>query len=242
MFIMPFTTKRINAKMRELTMREAIDLCAIPDHLQELGISRALQAVVAETNLPLEQWTVQERMAAVGHYITAQEEGDWALLDGVSYAQCLLEQDYPEQPYRFEQADGAMMEIVPLTGEYAEACERAVVGLNAEHFAAAGNWVMAAMAATVRLAGSEWDGTADEFVQENIKRLQELPESAFAELHNHFQAAWQQMAHGFHLAFDADGLFALARVQEGGAGLVPVRFQFIACIGSATAALWRPIK
>lgn len=234
MFILPFSTKRINAQMRELTVRQAVDLCQIPDHLNELGIGRALNAIVAETNLPLETWTVQERYAAIGHYITALEQGDWQVSDNAMYSDYTTDKDYPEQGYTFQESDGTTLEIVPLTGEYAEACERAVASMGT----AAGNWVVAVMAATIRLQGSDWDGTPDAFVQENITRLMDMPESDFARLHQHFQQAWFEQAHGFDLGFDGDGIFVIPN-QKGGVGLLPVRFPFIACVGEATAQLWR---
>lgn len=232
MFIMPFATARIHAQMRELTVREAVELCQIPDHLNELGIGRALKAVVSESNIPPEQWTVQERCAAIGHYITALENGDWQVADNASYSDYLTGRDYPlDAEYVFADDEGTELEIVPLTGEYAEACERAV---NAMDNPARGDWVLAAMAALIRVRGDAWDGTPDAFVQENIKRLRELPESQFAELHGHFQAAWQVFAHGFEMDFDAEGWFV-----KGGADLPSVRFPFIACVGAITAHLWR---
>ena len=45
MFIADFVTQRIKAKMQELTLQQAIDLCQIPDSLNEQGISRALQFI-----------------------------------------------------------------------------------------------------------------------------------------------------------------------------------------------------
>ena len=77
MFIADFVTRRIKSQMQELTLQQAIDLCQVPDSFNEQGISRALQFIVKETNLPLDKWTVQERIVALFHYITAQEKGDW---------------------------------------------------------------------------------------------------------------------------------------------------------------------
>lgn len=118
MFINDFVTKRINAKMRELTLRQAIDLCEIPDEFNELGISRALEAVITETTLPLSEWTIQERIAALIHYITAQERGDWQVADGVNVSDYLIDSDYPLSNYLFDD-----FEIIPLTAKYVEAIE-----------------------------------------------------------------------------------------------------------------------
>lgn len=224
MFITPFVTRRIHATMQELTLRQAIDLCQIPAHLNELGTSRALEAIVAESNLPLKDWTVQERIAALGHYITAQEQGDWRLTEDAMFSDYLIEQDYPAEPYRFDD-----LEIVPLTGEYAEAVERAQ---NSQ----TGDWIMSAMAACIRTPDDAWDGTADEFVQTNREQLFRLPESEFAHLLHHFEAAQQHLAHDVEIGFDADGI-----VLKGGAGLSPVRFRFIEIVSEAVQELWRSV-
>lgn len=224
MLIMPFVTRRIKAQMQELSLRDAIDLCKIPESLNEYGTSRALQAIVAETNLPLHEWTVQERMAALCHYITAQEAGDWQVSDNGKLSDYLIDEDYPESPYQFDD-----LEIVPLTGEYAEAVEMAV-----QELPEGGKWVIGAMAATIRSREEEWNGGAAEFVRENIQRLLDLPESSFNDLLSHFQAAQHQLRHGFDLAYTQDGIAA-----KGGAGQPPVRFHFTALLGQPTLDLWR---
>lgn len=212
--------------MQELTLRQAIDLCEIPTNMNELGISRALQFIVTETNLPLEKWTAQERIAAICHYLTAQEQGDFVVVNGAYLSDYMIERDYPEQPYTFD--NGELM-IVPLTGEYMEAIERACQGVNAR-----GDWLVAAMAASIH--GGNFDGSADEFVQENIKRLLALPESEFDRLCRHFMHAQQHLAHGFELTFTDNGIAVLP--QTGGDGLPSVQFQFNEIIGETTLALW----
>lgn len=227
MFINDFVTKRIHAKMQELTLRQAIDLCEIPEHLNELGISRALAAIVAETTLPLSQWTAQERLAAICHYLTAQKQGDFEVAAGTKLSDYTLDNDYPDTLY---QIDDDLM-IVPLTGEYLEAVERACQGKDKR-----GDWLVGAMAASIR-SHEPFDGSADEFVQENIARLLVLPESEFTRLLNHFFAAQAHLAHGFELTFTASGIAVLPQI--GGDGLPSVQFQFDGIIGKATKALWR---
>ena len=228
MFIADFVTRRIKAKMQELTLQQAIDLCQIPDSLNEQGISRALQFVVTETNLPLDEWTVQERIVALFHYITAQEKGDWQLVENGSVSGYLIEQDYPETPYTFED-DSDVFQIVPLTGEYLEAVERASDNTR-------GSWILAAMAATVRDVNDDFDGSADERIQFNKQQFLTLPESVFNRFLGHFQAAQIHLTHGVNVDFQDDGVVVL---PKGGAGLPPVRFQFDEIMGQATIALWR---
>lgn len=228
MFVQPFVTSRIKAQMQELTLRQAIDLCKIPESRNELGITRALEAVVIESNIPLADWTVQERTAAVCHYITAQESGDFAVTPQTNYSDYLTDKEYPQTPYVFD--DGSLM-IVPLTGEYAEAVERAVTENNG------GNWTVAIMAATIRSTSEEWDGTADEFVNANIERLKDLPIAEFEHLLEHFQTAWQHNAHGFEIIITQNGLAVLP--QKGDADRQAVMFCFDEIIGETVTGLWQ---
>lgn len=229
MYIDDFVTSRIRAEMQELTLRQAIDLCEIPDFKNEQGISRALAAIVVETNLPLSAWTIQERIAGICHYLTAQEQDDWEVVDGAKLSDYLIEADSPPtEPYRFDD-----LEIRPITGEYAEAMER-VLSLRGKR----GDWIVAAMAASIFEQGQERDnsGTPDDFVRENMERLYRLPESDFNELLAHFQNAQIYLAHCFQVFFADDGVAVEAR--KGGADLPSVRFQFNQIISETTQALW----
>lgn len=228
MFIADFVTRRIKSQMQELTLQQAIDLCQVPDSFNEQGISRALQFIVKETNLPLDKWTVQERIVALFHYITAQEKGDWQLVDNGSVADYLIEQDYPETPYIF-QDDGDLFHIVPLTGEYVEAIERATDSTR-------GKWILAAMAATIRAENDDFDGIPDERISENMTRLLALPESVFNRFLAHFQAAQIHLAHCVNIDFHDDGIILL---PKGDTGLPPVRFQFDEVLEQPTITLWR---
>ena len=183
---------------------------------------------VKETNLPLDKWTVQERIVALFHYITAQEKGDWQLVDNGSVTDYLIEQDYPETPYIF-QDDGDLFHIVPLTGEYVEAIERATDSTR-------GKWILAAMAATIRAENDDFDGIPDERISENMTRLLALPESVFNRFLAHFQAAQIHLAHCVNIDFHDDGIILL---PKGGTGLPPVRFQFDEVLEQPTITLWR---
>ncbi len=232
MFINDFVTKRINAKMRELTLRQAIDLCEIPDEFNELGISRALEAVITETTLPLSEWTIQERIAALIHYITAQERGDWQVADGVNVSDYLIDSDYPLSNYLFDD-----FEIIPLTAKYVEAIERACNSLKKGR---RGDWVVSAMAISIRKCGQVWDDEViDELIAVNSKKLLDLPESEFSNLVEHFFAAQVHLAHGVAITFSDNGIAVLP--QKGGSDLPSVRFQFNAIISETTRELWRAV-
>lgn len=140
----------------------------------------------------------------------------------------MIEQDYPETPYIF-QDDGDLFHIVPLTGEYVEAIERATDSTR-------GKWILAAMAATIRAENDDFNGIPDERISENMTRLLALPESVFNRFLAHFQAAQIHLTHCVNIDFHDDGIILL---PKGGTGLLPVRFQFDEVLGQPTIALWR---
>lgn len=227
MFIQPFITRRIRAKMKELTLKDVIDLCEIPVHLNELGTSAALEKIIKETSLPLSEWTAQERIVALGHYLTAQEQGDFYITDESKLSDFYLESDYPENTYQFNE-----LEIVPITAEYLEAIERVIISMNIQNA-----WLIGAMAATIRQKGDEWNGTPDEFIQENIQRLLTLPESEFLNLVEHFYKAQEALAHGIEIAF-LDGIVAVSQKGEK-TNRELVKFCFDALISEEAKRLFR---
>lgn len=151
-FIPKLVTSRITASIKELSIGSIIDLCNTPTEYNELGISKTIAAIVEETNLPLEQWTAQERYAAMLHYYYCVyfDSRHTAVLDeetGAVIDDYFLEnKDYPvpksnkfAQPHQqpllkydivldkdSEQPDFLWM--LPLTGEWIEAVERVVLG------------------------------------------------------------------------------------------------------------------
>lgn len=237
MFISPFITSRITAQMQELTLGQTMELCEIPDEMNEYGIGKMLSFVVTETNLPVEEWTAQERLFALSHYLVALNKGDVELEDEngniIPLSEYMIDKDYPESNYTFKQFDKEeeiTLEVVPLTGEYLEAVERACIA-NGKKM---GDWVVATMAAQIRVAGEMWNGVADDYVQENIKRLKELPLADFDSLFFEFCKGLEQQEHLLRIGFSNDGL-----MLKGGAGLPPVRFPFITAISETATLLWK---
>ncbi|UOO93374.1 hypothetical protein [Vitreoscilla stercoraria] len=80
MYIPPLVTARINAHMKELSIGDVIDLAAMPTLNNEAGVFHSVKQVVAETNVPIEAWTVQELYAGLLHYHTHVVNGGQALV------------------------------------------------------------------------------------------------------------------------------------------------------------------
>lgn len=241
MFIRPFVTKRIEAEFKPITLRGAIDLCAVHESMNEHGIGKALSCIVNKTSLPISEWTVQERYAAICHYITAQEQKDWQVSDVSRYSDYQTLKDYPsDDRYEFVMKDGKeeqKLVVVPLTGEYAEAVERCVFSNTKGD--KQGDWVVGCMAAQIRDANDEWDGSADEFVSTNYEKILDMNEEDFQVLFEHFQLGLIQLTHIFNIAFAPDGLIVLPNEDKEDVGIPPTRFPFTACYGAISAALWK---
>lgn len=150
-FIPDLVTSRIHAKIKELSIGAIIELCNTPVEYNELGITKAIEAIVAETNIPISQWTAQERYAAILHYYYCVNfNSEDAIIDeesGATVEDYLLKgKDYPVPPvsklgeghqqpllkYDIElDTDSETPDklwMLPLTGEWMEAIERVVVG------------------------------------------------------------------------------------------------------------------
>lgn len=233
--------------MKPLSLRAAIELCEIPDHMNEYGVGKALREIITETNIPLDKYTVQERYAAICHYITAQEQGDWEIAEiadkgKIFYSDYpLVNIDYPEDDvYRFTLSDEEETEeyiIVPLTGEYIEAAERYIMSKARYGGNKRGDWVVGAMAAQIRLASEpEWDGVPDELVAKNYERLLDLPEIIFNALAEHYNRAQVYLRHAFNIGLDKEGVIIFPKEVV---GLPPTRFPFTTMLGETTISLWK---
>lgn len=258
MFIAPFNTKRIRANITELTLRQAIQLCEVPDDLAITGMKEALSMIVSETNLPIEEWTIQECLACMAHYITQRDKEDWEMAPKSPLSAYLMgEVDYPESDnlnYSFEQSDGSdtsYLKVVPLTLEYALAVENAI---SQHHLKTTkGLWKAAVMAACIfpNIPSHSNHHEDDEemmdlplspndYVQSNLEQLLNGDEGSFVELLAHFETAWERQSHLFILDFDEEGVFIMPNPQKGGVGVYPpTRFQFDAITWETTSLLFK---
>lgn len=253
MFIQKFITPRITAEMQPLTLGQAIELCEIPDCFNEESISRALKHIVKVSNIPLENWTVQERYLAIGHYIAAQEKGDWEIADGALYSHYLLDNLTPEvEEFKFKIHDDndetVNYKMSSLTGNMIEAVERFILSLTGKDGAKKGDWVLACMAIQIQedsenaLKLDELDDKTvlDEVIKQNYDRLLQTDEPFFNQLLSHYLIGLHAMAHCVKIAFLDDGLIVLPVAEE--AGNKPARFRVDAMLGQGTTALWKTIN
>ena len=81
-----FRTRRITATLRELSIGESIKIASIPAHLEEATCTAFLRCAI-ESATGVEDpanWTVQERIFGIAHYLasSAEDGPDFSLGDG----------------------------------------------------------------------------------------------------------------------------------------------------------------
>lgn len=232
-------TKRITARLKELSMLDAIALASLPEHLGEEATTFFLRAALAEASGIADpaQWTVQERTLAVCHYMASTfDDGPDFSLDGQKsrYSDYLVgEKDYALDGIDVGEVEGDKWSVRHLTGAMAGAIER----LQGEIPGIAGrtHWQIGLMAAQLVPNGDSGDQLSDgEFDAFLLKRMQVIagfPESVFTVLLERYEHGNRELEHLFRISFDDNGLLVLPR-EGSAAELPPARFPARSCITS----------
>jgi len=232
-------TRRLTVQLRELTIGESIAIAAMPPHLPEAECTAFLKAAVQSTQ-GIEDpadWTVQERMLAVCHYLaaTAEDGPDFSLgagrysdyLDGAADIQTQIPQ------VEVGELGGDVWHMRHLTGRMAESIER----MAGEVQDAAGNplagrlhWLLGGMAAQM-VRTSETvpddtvaDGAFDEWLVARMRVMAAFPESDFFALMGLYFSGRETLHHLFRITFDQDGILALPKGEPEAHTLLPARF------------------
>lgn len=230
-------SKRITARLKELSILDAIGLAAIPEHLSEEATTTFLRAALAEASgvADPEQWTVQERILAVCHYMAATlDDGpDFALAGGAArYSDYLLgDRQYGVPEIDVGELEGDQWTVRHLTGARAASIERLqgeIAGIDGRT-----HWQIGAMAAQMVPNGDggpeTGDGEIDAFLLARMRVIAGFPESVFAQLLFRYREACAKLEHLFRVDFDDAGLIVLPR--EDAAGTKPAaRFPAGACV------------
>lgn len=229
---------RLEVQLRELTMREAIALAAMPPGRHEAAADRLLSHVVASVRGDLPDpraWTVQERMLAVAHYIASTSDGggnfeigDGRFLDYLDPAadRVLDEVDVGE-------ACGDSWRMRQLTGAEALAMET-ICATRVE-------WVHADMAARLYAPNESGAARPDPmarsgdyavWLQERREVFRDMPESDFEDLFAAYERGRLALHHLFWTGFEDAGHVVLPKTEGGtGTELRPARFPATSCVG-----------
>lgn len=234
----PFRSTRLDVQLRELSVREAIDLAATPLDKHEAGLSAMLAMVVKEArgaHANPGRWTVQERMAVLCHYLACTSEGggNFPVGDDAQLLDYLLPAvDYPGPAVEGLMAVGESWTVRQLTGDEAVALE----GVCASET----DWMFADMAGRLRSVGepdspdaTDAPGAYADWLAERKTVFEAMPESEFWELRMAYMEGLGKLRHLFDLAFDDEGHLALPsgrEVEGGGESLAPARFCMAAAV------------
>lgn len=239
-------TRRLTVQLRELSIGESIALAAMPVHLAEASCSAFLNKAVASVKgieSPA-QWTVQERMLVVAHYLASvSEDGpDFSLGAGhySDYLDGAADIATPVVPIEVGSVGGDTWSIRHLTGAMAESIER--MAGECDGMTGRLHWLLAGMAAQMVRSGeapvdpSDGEGVFDEFLIARMKVFAGYPESDFEVLMALYAGGRDKLNHLFQVEFAPDGLVALAK---GGGDLAPARFPVHACLSRMALEMGR---
>ena len=227
-------------QLKEPSIRDAMALASMPEHLGEAAISAFLSsAVESVTKGPDDPrlWTVQERLLMIGHYLASVSEGgpDFGVGERghfSDYMDAAKElKDISDQVDAGEIA-GDRWQVGHLLGGWAESIER----LEGEIEGIKGrlHWTIGGIAAQMRRDRDSWldeaatDGEIDEFLLKRMAIIAAFPESDFADMTRGYLKGVDQIAHLFTIRFSDQGVVALPR--EAGGALPPARFPARACL------------
>lgn len=235
----PIQTGRLNVRLRELTLREALALAATPLKKHEAATAQLLGYIVATAegqHADPRAWTVQERMLVVAHYIACTVEGGGNFAIGDGHFLDYLDHDVDAAPAEVDagEAAGDQWRMRQLTGAEAEAMEGLCTSRQ--------EWLCADMAARLHAAGEAGPERPDPvsspgpyatWLSERREVFMDMPESDFEALFGAYERGRAALHHLFWLGFDNEGHEALARAKGGGAGteLAPARFPAASCVG-----------
>jgi hypothetical protein len=236
----PLRTRRLTLQLRELSIGDSLALAAMPGHMEEASTTAFLRAAVDASKGGVDdpaRWTVQERILAVCHYLSATTEDgpDFSLGAGrySDYLQGEADIQTSVQAVEVGEVGGDTWHVRHLTGAMAESIER--MAGEIEGLSGRLHWLFGAMAAQLVRTGEEvpdaaaGEGAFDEFLLSRVMVLKGYPESDFAKLMTLYLEGRDKLHHFFKLEFTEDGIVAMPKGGAAG-NLPPARFPVHTCL------------
>lgn len=236
----PLRTRRLAVQLRELSIGDSLALAAMPGHAEEANTTAFLRCAIDASKMVVEdpaRWTVQERMLAVCHYLSATTDDgpDFSLGAGrySDYLQGEADIQTSVQTVEIGEVGGDIWHVRHLTGAMAESIERMVGEIDG--LSGRLHWIFGAMAAQLVRAGedvpdaAEGEGAFDEFLLSRVMVLKGYQETDFSKLMALYLKGRDKLHHFFKLEFTEDGIVAMSK---GGAAdsLPPARFPVHPCL------------
>ena len=224
-------TRRLTVQLRELSFRQSIKLAAMPIDAEEAARTAFLRFAV-ESCKGVEdpvQWTAQERLLGVCHYLAAvRDDGPDFVLGGGGHYSDYLDGTVDTGPENVDvgEVGGDSWRVKRLTGTMAESIER--LSGEVEGFAGRLHWLMGGMAVQMVRVGEitpdpdAGEGAFDEHLAARMRVMAEFPASELEALLGLYAKGRDALDHLFCVDFSDTGLVALPK--KGGGDLPPVRF------------------
>lgn len=238
-------TRRLTIQLQELSIGDSLALANTPAGRNEAEITAFLRgAVKAVEKGPQDpaDWTVQERTAAVAHYLCATGgEPDFQLGDG-RFSDYFAGEDEktPIGDINAGFCGGEEWTYRALTGRMAESIERLVGEVkfpDGRELPVRAHWIFGAMAYQMLNADAAPptdetpDGQADEWCASRMKVFMAFPESVFGDLISLWITSRRKTDTLFSIDYSDEGIVALPK--EGTAeNLPPARFPARTCISA----------
>lgn len=229
----PLRTKRHTIQHKELSISQIRKLLAIPDNLHE---ARTTEFIRLSCDSESNDWTAQERMLCVAHYISHVDSGDFVVTEAGDatwkFSHYWQSGDYPEDDVvKIGEVANDQWECRPLLGKHTMAIEELQGSI--EGITGYLHWDIGRMAAQLLVTGEDPgpdDNRYDEWLQSRIKTFTDLPESDFMRLWYEHRTADAALSHFFKLGADNQGMYVHGQHIEGVGDAPPARFPVSTCI------------
>ncbi len=249
-------TKRLTVQFKELTIGQSIALAKMPPQQLEAEttafLKMAIDKVIQGDPDPL-NWTVQERIFAVCHYIASTQEGnpDFEVGEGhfTDYFDGSIDKDsetLEKQIFLIDSGDDKWY-LKPLTGRMVESIERLqgeVKFVDDRPIPPKLHWLLGSMAAQMVLPGTDieepvTEAEMDEAILKRMIVFLNYPESEFLKLIYSFLEKRREFGQFFDIATSEDGIICLAKKKEAGqdTDLPPAQFPPSSVIGEFAKAM-----
>jgi hypothetical protein len=222
-------TKRLTLQLKELTIAESIALAKIPPHLEQVAVTQFLTFAVQDAGqfTDISQWTVQERIMAVCHYLSCvvDDAPNFKVGENGYYMDYLDgEKDIKtvDTVLDLGELGGDFWQIRHLKGYMAETIERLDGELNG--ITGRLHWLLGTMAAQLVRKSEEIPEKFDEdWLLSRMNVMANLSESDFISLSFMHNTGLEKLTHLFAIEFDDSGVLVLPADKE--ADLPPARFR-----------------
>lgn len=231
----PLRTRRLDVRLRELSLDDEMALCHLPERAHEAALTEFLHRAVEQAATPSAKhvadpraWTASERLLALVHYSihTREDAPDYAVTEAARLSDFLDMARESRNAQTFD-ACGDTWTVQALTGAMAETIEALQLELPPDS-SGHKHWLVGLIAA--QLMRSE-DASPDpisasseymDWLRLRMAAFSAMTGSDMTELFGKFRLALADSTDYFRVWFDDQGLIVLPK--EAGSVLNPARF------------------